>query len=551
MEIANEDDILELEFRKKVITEIKDTPNEHRKLTELRKHEIYRDLNRKWVMHALLHEGFKTETLSRMENRASNISICRKIINKLAQTYIGGVQRRVEDKNSQGSIDALTRELDINTKLKKSDRYRQLFKNTVVQIVGRPNTIETKASGESKFEIALKVLAPWEYDVIEDTFDNTQPLVFILTDFPERNDVTFDTLRGSQGRRPFSTIDFHEGDRREQTIADEPSDKGTEKRTFIWWSAKWHFTTDETGAIIKMPKPEAPTLEQQIANPIEKLPFMDIHSDQDGNYWATGGTDVIEGSILVNKEITDLNFIKFLQGWGQLVISAKDVPKVLEGGPDNAFVFDVREGDPTPQVFYASSNPNLTAWMDTIKSQVALLLSTNDLSTKMISATLDGVDPASGIALLIENAEVTANQQDVQNLYRDKEPILWEIIRRWHRLFSETNSLTEDLQAIPVFEDSDVKLKFNQLKPVVSELEQLNVLEKRKALGLDTIAELLQRDNPDLSLEDAQKRVLELLEEKKMSQQTFMNNIPRKEEPNGETQEESKAQEKAKEEEEE
>jgi len=40
MKIANEDDILELGFRAKIIQEITDTENEQRKLRELRKHEM-------------------------------------------------------------------------------------------------------------------------------------------------------------------------------------------------------------------------------------------------------------------------------------------------------------------------------------------------------------------------------------------------------------------------------------------------------------------------------------------------------------------------------
>lgn len=515
MKIKNETDILEKGFRNKIIVEILGQENEHRKLMELRKHEVYRDMTRKWVVLGLLNEAFKKDTVARMENRATNISICRKIVNKLAQTYTGGVTRKVRDDNSQVSIDLLSIELDINTRLKKSDRYRQLFKNTTVQVVARPNTAASKQAETAKFDIAVKVLAPWEYDVIEDSFDNTKALCYVLTDFPERHNFGLDTLTGSQGIRTGVRIDLHTGDRRDQTIADSPADKNIDNRQFIWWSSMFHFTTDIQGNVIKAPNEDATTFEEQVANPIGILPFMDVHADQDGNYWAQGGEDLVETSILINKELTDVNYITFHQGFGQMVISAKDVPKRLVGGPDNAFVFQVEDGDPTPQVFFASSNPPIEAWMQTIKAQIAMLLSTNDLSTKLVSANLDAsADMASGIAMLIEQAEVTASQQDVQQIFRDQEPLMWEIIRRWHGLLSENQSLIDNLQAIPVFEDSDVKLKFNQLKPVVSELDQLNVIEKRKALGLDTMKDLIMRDNPDISNEEAEKRINEIKEER-------------------------------------
>lgn len=516
MKIRSEEDLLNLDVRKKIIEDILGSENENRKMGELRRHEVYRDKIKKWVLHSLLNEGFKPETIAQMENRASNISICRKIVNKLAQTYIGGVERKVDDASSQLSIDALADELDVNTALKKSDRYRQLFKNTSVQVVARRCMEPLEDGYEEKYTIALKVLAPWEYDVVQDYYNPEKAMAFILTDFPERHNFVIDSIDGSQGYRSGMEFDMNRGDRKEQSIADDPSDTGIEKRTFIFWSNKYHFTCDLGGQILQMVE------DNQNLNPIGILPFVDIHMDQDGEYWAQGGEDLIDGSILVNKELTDLNFVTFHQGFGQLVISGKDLPKKIEGGPNNAMLFDVREGDPTPQVFYATSNPPVESWLNKIKSQLAMLLSTNDLAPRLISASLDASNVESGISKLIENSEVTASHQDVQNIYQDAEPYMWEVIRRWHSLYAESSLLKEDLQLIPVFTDSNVKVKFIQTKPIVSEKENLEVLKLRKELGLDTLAGIILKDNPDLSKEEAEQKAKEVQEEKAANVESFM-----------------------------
>lgn len=507
LKLQNEDDILNPDFRKRVLDEIvQGDENLARKNSELRKHEIYRDMNRKWVLEALIRENFKPSTLKQMENRSTNISICKKIVNKLAQAYMGGVKREVpEDEKSTESVSALGEYLDFDTAMKKADRYRQLFRNTEVLFVPKKDTYASEEAKKDLYTLCVRVLAPWEYDVIEDPYDNTKKKVLIISDFPERATMQIpmsgtDAVRASQGFRGASVVTLHGGDGKDQTIADSSADKGTDRdtRQFIWWSDKYHFTTDIHGNIVKSPEGNQ--------NPIGRLPSVTVCGDQDGSFWAKGGDDVVEGSILINKLLTDINFISFVQGWGQLVILGKDLPNKIEGGPDNAFVFPMNEGDPTPNVFYATSNPPIDKWGETVKMTLALLLSTNNLSPRSISASLDASDASSGIALLIDQSELTTDIQDVQKIFQDKEPPMWEILRRWHEYYSKLSALTEKLQIIPVFEDSDVKLKFHQIKAVVSEKEKLEALKMRKDLALNTQAELIQMDNPDLTPEQAEEK---------------------------------------------
>lgn len=521
IKITSEEQILNPEIRALIIKEIVDSrENRERRFDALRKHEIYRDKNKKWILQGLANEGYKDITLYQMHNRAVNISICKKLVNKLAQAYIGGVSREVEDQASQESINQISDELDFDTKQRKSDRYRQLHRNTLTMIVPVESNKEP-----GKHELTMRIMAPWQYDVIEDNYDPTQPRIIVLSDFHEQHQLYQDTfsdqLRGSQGRRPAGERIIAGGDAIDQTIADSPSDKGMgdTPRKFIFWSDRYHFTCDAKGKTIASDSPE-----DQL-NPIGVLPFVNIAVDQDGFFWAEGGEDIVDGSLLINKLLTDINFITYTQGWGQLVISAPNIPKKLIGGPDNAFTFEVKEGEPNPQVFYATSNPPIADWLETVKTTLAMLLSTNDLSPRNISAKLDVSNAASGVALLIEMSESTADIQEVQKVYQDKEPEVWEIIRLWHAMYHKNKLLVERFQNIPPFNDSNVKLKFHQMKPAISEKEQLDNIEKRKNIGINTMAELIQIDNPDLSIDDAKKRAEEIAEEKKSRQQSMMGDL--------------------------
>lgn len=516
MKMFLEEDVLREDWRAVAIKEITEgEENIDRRNEHLKRHEIYRDRNKKWVMSEIEKEGYRQVTVEQMRNRASNISVCRKIVNKLATTYIGGVDRTVEDESSQESIDMISDELDFNTQMKKSDRYRQLHKNALIGIVPVLDTEESKSAGSLRYYLCMKILAPYQYDVVEDAFEPAVARCIILSEFLERDRMTSILEQaGAEGRR-FRELGTRDGDGRDQIIADSPADmgrgfEGSEKeRTFIFWTTNYHLTCFSNGKLVPGMQADA------LRNPIQLIPWVTLSMDQDGAYWAEGGEDVVDGSILVNKKITDLHYIAFTQGWGQMVIAARDIPKKLIGGPDNAFLFEMKDGDPTPFVEFATSNPPLESWLRVIESYLALLLSTNNLSVRGIAAKLDASNVASGVAIMLDNAEVLTDNKDVQVLFQDAEPEIWEVIRRWHDLYSKAGALTPKFQAIKPFTDSSVKLKFTEVRPPISENEKLAALKLRKELGISTMIEILKLDNPDLSDEEATTKAKELNDDSK------------------------------------
>ena len=528
MRYVSDKQLLDLKFRQKVISEIIDGfENIQRRSFAERSLEIFKGKSKKWVMQALGGEGFTPTTLFQMQNRASNISIARKIVKKLAFSYVGGVSRTVDDPQDQQSLDALSDELDINTMMKKVDQYRQLFKNCLLQVVPILNRRESLES--AKFDIVLRPLAPHQYDVIEDSNDKQTPRIVILSEFKERykyqsSSIFENEISGIHGRRSgYQKFDFTSGDGKDQIIADSPEDADSCKRRFIIWSDSYHFTMDESGNIIEYPNLDETELEAQIANPIGILPFVNFAQDQDGKFWAQGGNDLIDMDIKINKDFTDLSYVVFTQGFGQPVMVGNELQEdKIVGGPNNLILLNQRQGDPTPQFYFASSNPPVDAWLNVIRSEINLLLTTNGLSPKNIQAEISGNDPASGIAKLIEQSEVIGELQDVQELFRDKEPLVWDLVSKWQTLLLDRSALSERFSSIAALSQTDISLKFVSQRPVISETERLEALRKRKELGINTMAELIQLDNPDLSLAEAEAKLALIKEEKMARVAAFM-----------------------------
>jgi hypothetical protein len=494
IKLIKEEQVLELGFRKKVIEQIKSDANQSRKREMKKRSDVYSDLTVKWVIQKLKDEGLKDKTLKLMQNRAANISICRKIINKLARCYSGSVIRDTGSPAGNEILDRVHDLLNHNQNQVKIDRYKRLYRNVFSATLPE---VEENYDGKPIYRLSQRVFAPWQYDVIEEAKNPTGAGCVIFSDYDETS-LTKLPVGGSTQLSARKDAESYA----EQESSDD-------YQTYIWWTDTYHFTTDSKGSIIQALSPEG------MLNPIGEIPGVTYADNQESGYWSSGGDDLVDGSILINTLITDMNAIAFIQGWGQYVVTGKKLPAVLEGGPHSALVFTYEEGEPEPKVQVVNANPPLESWMKLIEQYTALLLSTNDLSPGSVSMKLDPSAYPSGIAMLIEKSEAHNAIDQSRKEFIKGEREQFEITRKWQNYLLSQGQLDDEWLAIgPIPEDLDFTVKFENATEVVSEKEKLEVIKLRKELGLNTEVELLQIDNPDLSEEDAAEKLAKIKAEK-------------------------------------
>lgn len=513
MRLQDEAQLLDPAFRKLVLDEITQPENVARKGEYLKRYEVYKDMTSKYVIQGLVAEGLLPETIAQMGNRVGNVSLCRKVVNKLARAYSGGVQRMAEPAAAQEAVDDLTRLLSFDQRMKKGDRYRELQRNMMF-FVGPEIDTETSSPESPLYKLKLSVLAPWQYDVIEDWQDREIPKVVIISDFTERDGGgTSAATEAQAGIHTTKLTAVPSTNAKDDVIADAPEDAGRGcKREFIWWCKEYHFTTNEKGEILTSKSPE------DFLNPINYLPMANNADEQDGQFWAKGGSDLVDGSILVNKLITDMNFISYLQGYGQYVVTGQNVTKErFRFGPNNALVleYDPSKEEPEPNVTVLSGNPPIDSWMKMIEQYVALVLTTNNLSPSNVSGTLNANTFPSGIAALVEQSEATDDISDKQNEYKDTERRIWEATKRWQNLYMSTSQLVPEFAEVGQLpDDLEISIKFHEAKPAITEAEKLNNLKVRKELGIDEMIDLIRIDNPDMTEEEATKKLERIQAEK-------------------------------------
>jgi len=508
MMVTNEDELLKQEVRKQIIADIKGAENAARKAECKRRYDIYKDRTKEHVIEALRKEGLKEQTLAQMANRAGNISVCRKIVNKKARAYSSPVVRTVEgNPEATAAVSQLAQILLFNSTMRKADRCRELQRNGAIFLTPEPVAGEDTPE-RRKYMLKLKALSPWEYDVVEDPADREKPMAYVLSYYgaagATQGQPSTEQAAGVHTPKTLTLAPLSDG--RDAKIADNPDDQGKgHVEEYIWWTRSYHFTTDASGEIIAAKSPA------DNANPIGKLPCVNNADDQDGRFWAVGGDDIVDGAILVNKKITDMNYVAFLQGFGQWVFIGANLHKAeFKMGPNNAIMMEYAadKDEPPPSAQVLSASPPLDSWMRMVEQYIALLLTTNNLSSANVSGQLTASTFPSGIAMLIEQSESTDDITEKQLEYSHMERCLWSIAADWINLYRPTDNLCSEIAEISLPPNLVVSAKFLEAKPALSEAERLANIKARKDLGINEEVDLIMIDNPGMSREEAEKKLL-------------------------------------------
>lgn len=493
MKIFQEDEILDPAFRKKIVKEIEGPENISRKDESYKRYEILKDRIKKYILNQL-REEVDGQTVLEMQSRVSMINLFKKVVNKKARVYKTKPRRKAEE-NIQENLDLLSEVLNIDTIMKKTNRYVEAFYNAEVAV------LPYQDADTGLFFYKPKVMAPHMYDVITDSQDETRPRGYILSSF----DNVLPTYDEDAGQRHTGGLQssFRDGDNQKQQIADSEADNDQPQKKYVWWGKNYHFTFLGNGQIVREDSPE------DLLNPINELPIVSFSKDKDDSYWALGGEDLVDGSVLINTLLTDLYFNAKMQGSGLFYFFGKGVPKTMKVGPNQAVTMDVEEGEPTPTIGFASPNPALQEQMDSIEQFVAFLLTTNDLGVNTVQGSLSATNSKSGVHELIQNSEPMNAVEDDQQQFQDKEWRVIDIARKWHNLYLDKNALEKNLTEMGQIEELDYMLSFGAIQPFITDKENLENIEKRLDLGLFDLVDAYLADNPDSTREEAEKIILD------------------------------------------
>jgi hypothetical protein len=489
-------DYLNQGFRKQVIQEIlENEENKRRKEESLIALEIFKGRQAQFILDRIKQElgtdaAIKSRTIT-------SINLTRKIIKEQSSIYKNDPTREFEGLNDNQTQHALKLydTAMANVKFKKANEIYKLCDQTPMQIILK----------DGKFE--FRNMYPHHYDVVPVVDNPEVPECYIVSSFDKTRlfNSTFNFSGPNQANSNKKTL-FSDGIN--QKIGDPDDYMGSFR--FIWWTRDFNFITDGFGNFIG---PDGRVMkkvsDKDLINPIGVLPFVDIATDKDYEFYVRSGYSAAQLTIDLGLLFSDVSEIARLQGFSQGVISSMEEPRDIVVGPRRVMWLkklpNVEPGA-QPEFNFVSPSPDLGNSLQLISNYLSMALTSQGLSPKMINAAGEKEMFTSGVDRFLAGIEKFESSQEDISLFKSAESKVWDIMKAWNNKFYNVtdNGFNAELSGVYLPDESKLSVKYMKPQMLLSETDKLSVIEKKLDLGLISQAEAVAIDR-EIPIEMAKK----------------------------------------------
>jgi len=292
-----------------------------------------------------------------------------------------------------------------------------------------------------------------------------------------------------------------------------------ELRTYEVWTKKDFWILDNNLAVMDN------GLDNEDKNPYDPvIPFFFARaSDPDQGDYCDPLTDLANLNTNINLLLTDAMHLAEFQIHGQPVSTDIEWPKDPKTGPET--VLDLKSrGDKTGTFRFLTPNADFDGLFSTINRLLTGYASTRGLPPNMFSFEVNkqaGTSAASGVSLKIQNAPLIEFRQSQEEKYRMFEDGIFEIIRVVWNHNSSLHGLGEfpdDMKINMVYTDSSDAFE--------TPSDRATTMLKMLSANLMKMTEIVMETHPSFNKKDAEKYLMEVLEEKRRFAGVNMGDIP-------------------------
>lgn len=230
-------------------------------------------------------------------------------------------------------------------------------------------------------------------------------------------------------------------------------------------------------------------------NPYGILPFVPIWGAPVTDiFWQRGARDLVMAQDEINRLLTSLGHIIDFQGFsigcvkGVEIKKNDDKPKVGPG----CMMFIPKEGD----FKFAAPDAPVDQILATIDSLIKWAAITSGLPASAVSADTQEM---SGISRLVANAELEEMRRDDIALFAQYERKLFDVYRIVWNVHNPGRQISNE---------AEFSINFADPRPYIDPRDQIRVWQELMSLGLYSPVDVMQEIDPDLSREQAIKRLL-------------------------------------------
>lgn len=482
---------------------------------ETRMHDIYTGQLQPYIDASLDREYSKEDTRARVKQRVPYINFTPRIVNKMSKVYNEGAIRKSTTPEDQELLDWYAWAINLDVKMTDANKMLNLNKRVALEPYldrwSRPQ---------------LRVIPAHLFSVMsDDPNDPTKPTIFIK-------------FVGQKIKRLEPTTDNY-GVKTRQADSDYRN-----VSVFYVYTAEEFMIMDSDGGIRTdlMAELNLPYWSDGV-NPLGRIPAVYIKSDQ-FNLIPPPDTDMFSMAIQVPKLLADLNYAVSYNSHSIVAIVDGDVAD-LKNTPDATWVINstiAQDGTKqTARVEVLQPQVDIPNVLQLIQTTLGLWFESRNIRADQIGK-VDSSTSISGVAKMIDEMDTSMMRNEQVQVFQWAEYELWDLIKQyhnlgWNRLIMQRSG--EEYVVSTFSNDFAVDIRFPEVKPQLTELERLTLVERKIQLGaltrLDMIMELHGFD-----LQEAEQ-YLALLDEEKAeavaeAQANMINQQPEEEAPQDGTQ---------------
>lgn len=473
-------DLLNYGVRKELLRDIKSFENVQRKKRSIKSFEIYNDNSYQFVYEELVKQ-LSEKTANQMPI-VSNLNVAKAVVNQEAEIYTDDPTRTYTDisDSDKKALEDLYTDSKFNTVLIKANKTYKRKNQAFLQVVPKEG------------RLILRSLQEHNIDVIPDENDPEKAYAYIISSF-DKSEI------------------LNNSDRINQSSADADDYKALAERYQIW-TAEYTFVMNGKGDYVVEP----------MINPIKMLPFIDVSSEKDYEFFVRLGDALTDFTVQFNVAWSDLMYISRMQGYSVGVLSgdANLKPDNMIIGP-NRFLFLPKNADNPDsklELDFKSPSPNIEASLKTIDSLIATFLSTRGVDSKTVSSNNSGQTTFSSalerLFAMIENFKASKEDFD---LFSYVEYQLHKIVTAYLSAMTGTEFLNPKYNVSSAIVSSQVQVNFVKPEMLETKAEKLENGRKKIDLGIaDKVDILSEVENIDANaaeqkLIDIETRKLEFM----------------------------------------
>ena len=503
-----ESELLDIDYRKSIIAEIKGEENVQRKILSYKKQNMQNDDFYQYV-NDHLKSKLDAETVAEMDVFA-NVNLQRRVSKSESSVYKNEPTREFFNGSSEvKDLPEIYEQMNVNTTLKRANEAFKYEDQCTIQVYPEDQELKTR------------VLLPHHFDVIPEPMNPEKAMAYVISNFDN-------TTRDEVGRDGNGNTGASQGNARRDNVNQKISDfddQNLKNERYYWWSKSYNFVTNGKGEVLDKishePIVEYTEIDPNFASPLREyqcLPFVDVATPKDFEYWCRSGNNLFDATVMYNVILTSEFQTVKMQGHAQAYYkgSAAHMPENMRVGINHVVFLPVDPNNPVDSEFgFANPGSDLSGIKEFRESFLAAFLSSRGLDTSIISGDSSVQTASSGIEKMLQMVDKFEASQDDFSLFKGVEQNLLKVISAWiNSVKSERINgeliLGESYQiSLPSPREISLNIEFAKPEMIKTDSEILDVLQKEIDMEISSRVHALM-EYKGMTLEEAKKRIKEV-----------------------------------------